>query len=248
MNAKILINALMLLALTLMAPSCTEDELKQSRLAEAHYVDLLYALTNEDGAAARKASSKLTRTISALPVRWYRPLEDEESENLYYHLAKAQRAYTECRQSIAEDNTELAGVQLDRAVYELSAADPVAFNELYVGSIYDFVATWLEVSHAVHDQELCSMVWVEFSRYGKDAHHAWQRVKWRQPSGQLYAFTDDELVDFRLAHGEIDDAIDNFIKVIKSGDQCSAQVAAKEVDAALWTLLDQFRRVQPDEL
>jgi hypothetical protein len=240
--------AFLLLALSLVAPSCTEDELNQGRLAEAHYVDLLHALTFEDAAAARKASSKLSRTISTLPVRWYRPMEDEESENMYYHLAKAERAYTECRLSIAEANTELAGVQLDRAVYELSAADPVAFNELYVGSIYDFVATWLEVSRAVHDQELCSMVWVEFSRYGKDARHAWQLVKWRKPSAQLYAFTDDQLIDFRLAHGEVDDAIDHFITVIKSGDQCSSQVAAKEVDLALWGLLSQFRSVYRTDL
>jgi hypothetical protein len=247
MNIKNLLCGFLFLAFLLVAPSCTEDELNQGRLAEAHYVDLLHALTYEDAAAARKASSKLNRSISTLPVRWYRPMEDEESDNMYYHLAKAEHAYTECRLSIAEGNTELASVQLDRAVYELSAADPVAFNELYVGSIYDFVATWLEVSRAVHDQELCSMVWVEFSRYGKDARHAWQRVKWRKPSGQLYAFTDDQLIDFRLNHGEVDDSIDHFITVIKSGDQCTAQVAAKEVDEAIWKLLSQFGHVYPPD-
>lgn len=232
----------------LLAFSCTEEELGQSRITESYYVDLLYALTQQDQPAAREASDKLNHNISLLRVRWYRPMEDEEADNMYYHLSKAERAYTESRNSISGGNLELAAVQLDRAVYELSAADPAAFNELYVGSIYDFVATWQEVSRAVHDQELCSLVWTEFSRYGKDARHAWQQVKWRKPSDQLYLFTPDELTDFHRAHTQVDNSINDFIDVVKTGDQCAAQLAAKEVDAALWSLLLQFGAREPKDL
>lgn len=134
----------------------------------------------------------------------------------------------------------MAAVQLDRSVYELSAADPVAFNELYVGNIYDFVATWLEVSRAVHDQELCSLAWTEFSRYGKDAYYAWQHAKWRKPSGRMYFLSPVELGDFIMAHTLLDGSIDHFIDVVGTGDQCAAQVAATEVDDALWMLILQF--------
>ncbi|TXF84375.1 hypothetical protein FUA23_21185 [Neolewinella aurantiaca] len=243
-----IVPAALLLLIALIAHSCTEDELIKSRYAESNYVNLLYALSQQDTTEAQSASSVLGRTISSMQLRWYRPMEDEESDNMYYHLAKAERAYYESRTSVAEGNLELASVQLDRAVYELSAADPVAFNELYVGSIYDFIATWMEVSRAVQDQELCSMAWGEFSRYGKDARHAWQQVKWRKPSEQLYAFTPDQLAEFRFSHAEIDASVDNFIEVIKSGDQCAAQVAAKDVDAAMWALLSLFGTKPTSEL
>jgi hypothetical protein len=237
MNIKHLVRLVLILTLACLAYACTEEELDQSREAEAHYVDLLYALSHHDQATARKASTKLSHYLSLIQLRWYRPMKDEEVDNMHYHLAKAERAYAESRTSIAEGQLELAAVQLDRAVYELYAADPVAFNELYVGSIYDFVATWTEVNRVVNDQELCSLVWTEFSRYGKDARRAWQEVKWRKPSQRVYQFTEQTLTDFHLSHSLVDDSIDHFIAVVKTGDQCAAQLAAKEVDEALWTLV-----------
>lgn len=234
--------------LGLLLTTCTEEELERSREAETRYVDLLYALTEGDEAAARTASNSLNHDLSLTRFRWYRPQGDEEVDNKYYHLAKAQSAYTQSRASINEGNLELAAVQLDRAVYELSAADPVAFNELYVASIYDFIATWLEVNRAVHDHDLCSLNWNEFSRYGKDARYAWRQVKWRQPSEQVYLYTPEEMADFKLAHFLLNNSIDHFIEVVSTGDQCAAQVAAKEVNESLWSLLRQFGSKHPADL
>ena len=248
MNGKPLIQLGIILTLALTAYSCTEEELDRGRAAETHYVDLLYALEHQDQAAARLASNELSQDVSLLRVRWYRPLAEEEADNMYYHLDMAERVYTESRNSISEGNLELAAIQLDRAVYELSAADPVAFNELYVGSIYDFVATWLEVSRAVKDQELCSLAWTDFSRYGKDARHAWQQVKWRRPSEQVYPFTPGEITKFHLDHAAVDTAIERFIGVVKTGDQCAAQVAAVAVDDALWRLLLRFGSAEATDL
>ena len=245
---KYLLRIGVVFALAIMAYSCTEEELSRGQIAEAHFVDLLHALHQQDQVAARNAANDLSQDLSMFRVRWYRPLEDEEADNMYYHLAKAERAYNEARASLAGNDLELAAVQLDRAVYELSAADPVAFNELYVGSIYDFVATWEEVSRAVHDQELCSLAWTEFSRYGKDARHAWQQVKWRRPSEQMYLLTPTEVNAFRQAHTLIDRSIDDFVEVVKTGDQCAAQVAAKDVSTALWSLLLQFGAREPNDL
>lgn len=237
-NYSFLIGALLLLAL--LTTSCTEEELEQGQQAEAHYVDLLYALTEGNEVAARSASTSLSHDLFLSHVRWYRSQENEEADNKSYHLAKAQDAYSESCTSIKEGKLELAAVQLDRAVYQLSAADPSAFNELYVGSIYDFIATWLEVNQAVNDHELCSLNWKQFSRYGKDTRYAWRRASWQQPSQQVYQNTPEEMMEFERASFLLNDSIDHFIDVVETGDQCAAQVAAKEVNESLWALLHQF--------
>lgn len=236
---------LAVMALLLLPFACTEDELGRGRLAESHYVDLLYALHHDNPEDARTSARQLSEDLSTIRIRWYRPMEDEDADNMLFRMARAEGAFGEASRAIHEGGLELAAIQLDRAVYELSAADPVAFNQLYVASIYDFIATWLDVSYAIHDEELCSMEWKDFSRYGRDARSAWREVRWIRPSGKLYWFTQAETDEFRLAHQALDLAIDDFIEVVKDGDQCAAQQAASSVDTALWTLLLQFRSERP---
>lgn len=236
------------IVLLLLSFACTADELDHGRLAESHYVDLLYAVHHGKQDAAHTASKQLSKDLSTIRVRWYRPMEDEAADNMLFRMARAEGAFGDASQAIHEGELELAAIQLDRAVYELSAADPVAFNQLYVASIYDFIATWLDVSYAIHDEELCSLEWQDFSRYGRDARHAWREVRWISPSGKLYWFTQAQAEKFRMAHNALDLAVDDFVEVVKEGDQCAAQRAASSVDAALWTLLLPFGSERPVDL
>lgn len=217
---------------------CTTEQQAYGRQAEMAYVDLLYALYTGDEAAARVTARELDLSIGHLRQSGPRFFREEELDDMFYHLENAETVYAQAREAIEDQDLPLAAVQLDRATYELSAANPVAFNELYVGSIYDFIAGWLEVDHAVRDTELCNLEWGQFSRYGKDARKLWREARFRRPSGIIYGV--EPVVDpaaFYAAHEGLSESLKAFTEVLETEDQCKAQVAAHRVTVALWELV-----------
>ncbi len=217
---------------------CTTEQQAYGRQAEMAYVDLLYALYTGDQAAAKVSARTLDLSIGSLRQSGPRFFREEEIDDMFYHLENAEFVYAQAREAIEDQDLKLAAVQLDRATYELSAANPAAFNELYVGSIYDFIAGWLEVDHAVRDTELCNLEWGQFMRYGKDARKLWREARFRRPSGMLYGVEPVVNPDaFYAAHTALGEALKTFTEVLETDDQCKAQEAASQVTMALWELV-----------
>lgn len=236
---------LAMLPIILIFNYCTTEQQAYGRQAEMAYVDLLYALYTKDQADARVAAREFDLTIGQLRQSGPRFFREEEMDDMFYHLENAESVYAQARESIEDSNLSLAAVQLDRATYELSAADPNSFNELYVGSIYDFIAGWLEVDHAVRDTELCNLEWKQFTRYGKDARHLWRDARFRRPSGLIYGV--EPVVDpnaFHAAHEAVGKKLKEFTEILENEDQCQAQSAAFEVTAAMWDLVLLFGNKQ----
>ncbi len=217
--------------------SCLEEQLDYGREAERNYVDLLYALDHADQAASLRAMASFDETIQLLRKHWYYPMSDSRVEEMLYHLEKAEWAYADCRASIQENYLTLAAVQLDRATYELWAANPASFQELYVGSIYDFVTNWLEVDYAVRDMDLCQLEWNEFTHNARNARVIWRQARYRKPSDIIYPVTEIDRELFRSAHAELDEAMNAFVAELREGDQCSAQPHAGRVTEAMWALV-----------
>lgn len=221
---------------------CTEEQRMYSRSAEKAYVDVLFAMHQGDEAGTREAARDLDLSIGELRQRWFRPLGEENMDEVLYRLEKAEMAYGDARESIENGNLPLAAIQLDRATYELEAADPTAFNTLYIGSIYDFVGGWLEVDYVVMDNELCSLKWEDFTPYGRDAQKLWRQVKHNRPSDIIYG-NDASAIDqkaFSNAHNAMELRLEEFVEILKTQDQCQAQAAAFEVTEAMWDLVKLF--------
>lgn len=228
------------LLLTLPLSQCTEEQLVQGRVAEQLYVDLLSDLYASDTTAAQVSMVNFDKQLEHLRGQWYRPMGERAREELRYHLDKAEVAYGDVRSSILRGDLTTAAIHLDRATYELYAADPAAFQELYVGRLYDFVSTWQEVETIVNDQMLCLMEWGEFTWWAKKARIEWRAVKKYSPDPLLYSSENFDREAFRSAHANLESQVDLFIGKLEEGDQCSAQEAASSVSEALWSMLDLF--------
>jgi hypothetical protein len=228
------------LFLTLSFTQCTEEQLVQGRVAEQLYVDLMSDLYASDTAAAKVSMVNFDKQLEHLRGQWYRPMGERAREELRYHLDKAEVAYGDVRSSIIRGDLEAAKVHLDRATYELYAADPAAFQELHVGRLYDFISTWQEVETIVNDQMLCLMEWGEFTWWARKARIEWRAAKKYTPGPLLYNANNFDLEAFTSAHAELESQVNIFIGKLDEGDQCSAQEAASGVTAALWELLALF--------
>lgn len=218
--------------------TCTPEQRISGRQAEQAYVDLIYAIHTDEPVAAKAAARQLDNTLATLRSTWQRPYNEERLENIRYHLDQAAWVYAEARTSIEEANLELAGLQLDRATYELTAASPATMHELYIGAIYDFLITWIEVEHAVGEPDLCSLEWTGFSNYAKDVRITWRRVRSIKPHPRMYgpeAPIDNER--FELAHASVEVALEKFEAILKTGDQCLAANKAEQVSTAIWELV-----------
>jgi len=218
--------------------TCTPEQRISGRQAEQAYVDLFYAIHTDQPVAAKAAARQLDNSLATLRSTWQRPYSEERLENIRYHLDQAAWVYAEARTSIEDTNLELAGVQLDRATYELTAASPATMHELYIGAIYDFLITWIEVKHAVGEPDLCSLEWAGFSNYAKDVRNTWRRVRSIKPHPRMYgpeAPIDGER--FRLAHASVEVALEKFETILKTGDQCLAADKAEQVSTAIWELV-----------
>lgn len=230
-------NTLFLLAFLLLN-NCTPDQRSSGRLAEQAYVDLFYAVHNEEEGEAKKAARILDRALADLRMTWQRPYAEERLEDIQYHLDQAGWVYADARASIEAEDLALAAIQLDRATYELTAASPAAMRELYIGSIYDFLITWLEVKHAVGEPDLCAMEWPEFRTYAKDVRINWRRVKNIRPNQRMYASTPPINTErFDEIHQKVDEELANFQEVLVTADQCKAAEAADQVSLAIWNLV-----------
>ncbi|MTB51840.1 hypothetical protein [Lewinella sp. W8] len=228
------------LLLTLPFTHCTQEQLVQGRVAEQLYVDLMSDLHAGDTAAAKVSMANFDKQLEHLRGQWYRPMGERAREELRYHLDKAEVAYGDVRSSILNGDLEGAKVLLDRATYELYAADPAAFQELHVGRLYDFISTWQEVETIVNDQMLCLMEWGEFTWWAKKARIEWRAVKKYSPDPLLYNSSNFDHDAFATAHAELERQINFFVGKLEEGDQCSAQEASSEVSTALWELLALF--------
>lgn len=218
--------------------TCTPEQRTSGRQAEQAYVDLFHSIHTDDVAGARIAARHLDQTLAQLRTTWQPPYGEERLENIRYHLDQAAWVYAEARTSVEENNLELAGIQLDRATYELTAASPATVQELYIGAIYDFLITWIEIKHAVGEPDLCSLEWTGFSSYAKDVRHTWRRVRSVSPNDRIYG--SDNPIDrerFELAHAGVEVALEKFEAILQTGDQCLAAGKAEQVSTAIWELV-----------
>ncbi|MEL7159891.1 MAG: hypothetical protein AAFN92_03975 [Bacteroidota bacterium] len=225
--------------------SCTEEQRTYGRAAEAAYVDLLYALYQDDQATATAAANAFNHRIQDVRKYWRRPMREEDMDMLFFHLENAEWIFAEARESIEANNLELAITQLDRATYELSAADPASFQELYLGNIYGFFASWMEVDYAVGEADLCVLEWREFTRHAKSAQRDWRGIKNLAPSELTYPPGTYDVAAFTAAKAAIERHLDRFMRELKTEDQCGAQLLAKEVTRSVWDLLLLFGSDRP---
>lgn len=225
-----------LLLLSLFA--CMPDQLSNGRAAEQAYVELFYAVHHADAVTASKAAGRLDKELADLRSSWFPPLAEARRENMRYHLDQASWVYAEARQSLAAEDLGLAAIQLDRATYELRAASPAAFRELYIGTIYDFLITWLEVEHTINDSGLCEQDWPQFSKYAKDSRQAWRLVANAYPDKWLYGENPGlDYPAFDAAQLRIAAELENFMATLTNEDQCHAAREAEKVSAAVWEMV-----------
>ncbi len=218
--------------------ACTPDQRSSGRQAEMAYVDLFYALQTKDTQTAKVAAQELDQSLAELRATWQRPYAEERLEDIRYHLDQAAWVYADARSSIQAGDLDLAAIQLDRATYELTAASPAAVRELYIGTIYDFLVAWIEVSHIVGEPDLCAMEWPDFSHYAKDARNAWRRVRNVRPNDRMYgaeAPIDEEA--FQSAKNEVETTLNLFLESLKDEDQCASAQVAEKVEEAIWGLV-----------
>ncbi len=204
--------------------------------AERTYVDLLYALQTENPEESQTAAYAFDEQIRQLRHHWYRPLSDNERDDVRYHVDQAECAYEDARESIEAGQLDRAMVQLDRAVFELNAGDPASLHELYIGSIYDFVASWLEVDYLVREDG-CEVPWEVLIDCAQDARSAWRQVRGYQPADYLYF---DRQVDpgaFTAAHIALDRQVEAFYGAIKYRDPVQLCDRVNEVSEKLWNLV-----------
>ncbi len=227
------------LALLLLPGSCTENQREIGLQCESTYVDLLYALQSEDEPGSRTALSAMSANVRELRGQWYRPMTEEGMDNLRHHVYQAECAYEDARQSIEEGNLDRAMVQLDRAVFEIGAGDRSALEELYVGSMYDFIAAWLEVDYAFRDMG-DSVEWTTLRDCTRDAYRAWNECRGKRPSRSHYFDRGLGEGSFNLAHANLHTRINAFYDAIRTRNLPAARDLSNEVSEAMWDLLLPF--------
>ncbi len=235
MNKLMILTAFLLVA-GLLPTACTEDSRAVGLEAERQYVDLLYALQAGDTTSSRRAARVLDGSVRELRQSAYFPLSNEAFDNFQYHLTQAECAYGDARASIEEGNLDRALVQLDRAVFELAAGDPAGLQDYYVGSIYDFVAAWMEVDYSLRQPDVSFTV-AELRSCGKDIYGSWRSVRGRQPSTFDYFGDSAEEKAFAGYHANLDNAVGAFRDRLREGDAELIRQQANVVSEALWDLL-----------
>ncbi|MBB4079095.1 hypothetical protein GGR28_001712 [Lewinella aquimaris] len=237
------LRTLVLTVTALLMLHCTDEQQALGLQAEQQYVNLLHAVHFQQPKASVAAVRDFDLTIRQLRQQWYRPMTTDAVDRVLYHIDMAECAYEDARNSIEDGDLVLAAVQLDRAVYELSVGDPASFNELYVASIYDFVASWLAVDYMIsHTDELFD--WEEIEDCGLDAREVWQDVKHIQPSAQFYPGIKSDPLPFRAAHDRLTKELQAFRRDAGERSPAQVKIRVERVSEALWDLLFLFG---PDE-
>lgn len=216
---------------------CSEEQLRESRVAEQLYLDLLYAIEQGDENAAFDAVESLELQLNNLRGNWRRPMSRTDSERCRSHLDAAETAFAQLRKVVKKPDFIEAKVLVNRAVNEIQLADGRAFEALYLGKLYPFYSTWEEVRLIVNDQMLCLMEWKEYAWWANLSRSKWQEVKDIQPDPQIYQLTQDQQMEFDAAKVELSESLQQFGRTINRGDQCISQEQAVAVDAAIWKLI-----------
>ncbi len=217
--------------------ACTDRQLRDGRIAEQLYVELLEAIYKPDLAVARLAATDLKIQLDQMNQNWRRPMGKQALEDCRYHLDQGQAAYGDVLAALKSGNLPLARIHLDRATYELAVADQAAFNRLYLGAMYPFFSNWQEVNKIIQDQMLCLMEWTEYAWWANLAVTEWQEAACYGVDARIYPWEEVQKEQFRAAHQALDQAMTTFKATIPAGEQQRSQAAADSVNEALWRLL-----------
>ena len=233
-SSTLLVLPLPLLALLLCR--CSEDQQEWGLAAERSYVDLLYALQSGDTTASRATDSSFNESIRHLRRLWYRPRAVDELDDMRYHVDLAECAYEDARAAIEEGELDRAIIHLDRAVYQLQAGDRASLDELYVGSIYDFVGSWLEVDYLLRERG-SQADYHDFRECVRYALLDWRRVRQRRPDAALYFHRGVDPEAFTAAHADLGTKVEAFYHVVRDEQYAAISNLGNEVSEALWELL-----------
>ena len=226
---------LLLLAL-LTGTSCSEEQYTRGVAAEAAYVDLVYHLSRTDTLASRAAAATLREKVDALRPLAHRPLRDHALDERLFHLDRASCAFLDALISVDAGTLNLAEIQLDRAVFELQAADAAVLGELYVGSIYDFAAGWMALAATVREAAPTEFVDPDCLAYPLVA---WKRMAHLRPDPLLYPELVRDPGPFLAAHAKLNLTLAALTRKHAAG----RPVTGGEVTAAsedFWNLLVLF--------
>ncbi|MEM9835718.1 MAG: hypothetical protein AAF828_04410 [Bacteroidota bacterium] len=236
---------ILLTATLLHLSNCTDQQLRESQIAEGLYVELLHSIHLQQQDSAQLAEANLSVQLAKLRPLWQRPMSQRQKTIFHTHVGEAATAYADIKPALSEKNYEAARIQLDRAVNELAAADPMAFERLHLGKAYDFYATWREVHTIVDDQMLCLMEWREYVWWANLANAEWAKIECIIPEQAIYQWTDEQLLTFEAASTNLGEKLALFTSNIYRGDQCDSQDLADLVETALWEYLDCFKAPTP---
>lgn len=217
--------------------TCTEQQLSESRVAEILYIDLIQSLHHDDIPAAIAAETDLGLQLDKLRPLWQRPMSRTAIDKCRSHLDEAEAAFADIKPALLKNNKEAAIIQLDRVMNELSAADHISFEKIYVGKMYDFYSTWREVHTIINDQMLCLMEWKEYVWWANLAQTEWEKTDCVVPNQKIYRWDDKQRNDFLQARADLGEKLTAFSRKIARGDQCISQEAANAVEASLWKFM-----------
>ncbi|TXF90260.1 hypothetical protein FUA23_07000 [Neolewinella aurantiaca] len=219
---------------------CVEDSLESAHTAEMYYVDLVYALHHHDQKGAEEASRHFTKSIAGLDASSYPLLSETETEDLRFHLDRAEQHYMEVRASISGEELEQALIQLNRATEELRAARIPGFGELYVVNIQEFLAAWMEVSRTSRREDASSRDWRAINRQIKATHALWRQSRSYSPSPSTYFFSDEDATSFDQAHHQLDRLMGELKASLEQEDDVLTKSYVDAADAAVWGLVRRF--------
>jgi len=224
----------------LLISSCVDDGLESSPTAEVYYVDLLYALHENDQAAAREASRKITGIIGELPINSYPVRSENERDGMRFNISNAQKSFLQVRASIEENELDLAMNLLNRATNELTAANIPGFQDFYIARIHDFISSWLEVSKAFNDEDISRREWRAINRRIKSAYARWRECQWIQPSPSVYYFSMEDPTEFTRGHDELNRLMELLKASLSEDDIALTKSYVDAADAAVWALIRHF--------
>lgn len=166
--------------------SCTDDQLQRGRDAEMYYADLYVAIHSDNIDEAQQAANELEKVIVSVRKTWVKPSKEDEMDDVYFRIERAQETFEEVQVALGAGELSLAALQLDRATYELSAADLESFRVLYLGSIYSFLSSWYSYYEIIEAVDFCGYEQAELERYSTFILKEWVACKAKEPSELIY--------------------------------------------------------------
>jgi hypothetical protein len=176
--------------LLLLCFSCTEKQQASGRNAEIYYADLYVAIHTGNSKEARRAASGLEEAIAKVRRTWIRPSVEDEIDDVYFRIDRAQGAFESTLTALEAEELSLAAIQLDRATYELKAADLESFRVLYLGAIYPLLSTWYGFNEVIKSVDFCHYESSELQRYAVFVLQEWEKHKATEPSLLIYTHDD----------------------------------------------------------